>query len=148
MRKPRAVRLIGVSVLIWTAIVSGNAHGQDRLFTIGTVSGQFGQLSEGSFRFFSDYLSPRVAGAVDSETLPHIFESFFSPKGRIDLLLTDVVLRGMNGRELSEHFTARHVDARGRLLSRVSAVLDQDDRAASDDGSDTFTKRDDDKGGL
>jgi signal transduction histidine kinase/CheY-like chemotaxis protein len=32
--------------------------------------------------------------------------------GRIDLLLTDVVLRGMNGRELSEMFTERHANAR------------------------------------
>jgi CheY-like chemotaxis protein len=86
-------------------------------------------------------------------------------RGRIHLLLTDVVLRGMNGRELSEHFTARHVDARvlftsgyaddviarqgvlqgsipflakpyssQRLLSKVKAVLDQDGRAASDEG--------------
>jgi signal transduction histidine kinase/CheY-like chemotaxis protein len=89
--------------------------------------------------------------------------------GRIHLLLTDVVLRGMNGRELSEHFSERHVNARvlftsgyaddviarrgvlqgsipflakpyssERLLAKVRAVLDQEDRAISDKGSDTL----------
>jgi FixJ family two-component response regulator len=89
--------------------------------------------------------------------------------GRIHLLLTDVVLRGMNGRELSEHFSERHFNARvlftsgyaddviarrgvlqgsipflakpyssERLLAKVRAVLDQEDRAISDKGSDTL----------
>jgi DNA-binding NtrC family response regulator len=82
--------------------------------------------------------------------------------GRIDLLLTDVVLRGMNGRELAEHFAERHTNARvlftsgyaddviarrgvlqgsipflakpyssERLLSKVRAVLGQDERVTS-----------------
>ncbi len=63
MRKPRAVRASAVAVLIWAVLLTGSAHGQDRQFTIGTVSGQIGQLSEESFRPFTDYLSERVAGA-------------------------------------------------------------------------------------
>ena len=85
--------------------------------------------------------------------------------GRVDLLLTDVVLPGMNGRELSERFKQRHPDARvlftsgyaddviarrgvlsgsiaflakpyspERLLAKIRSVLDQGNRATSDDG--------------
>ena len=63
MCKLRAVPPIGVVVLICAGFFTEPAHGQDRQFTIGTVSGQIGQLSEESFRPFTDYLSERVAGA-------------------------------------------------------------------------------------
>ena len=79
VRKPRAVRPIGVAVLIWTAIISGNAHGQD------TRQG----VLQGSIPFL---------------TRPYSSQ---------------------------------------RLLFKIRAVLDRDDRAASDEGSDTFTSRDD-----
>jgi signal transduction histidine kinase/CheY-like chemotaxis protein len=63
MGKPRPARSIGVVVLFCAGLLPGQARGQDRQFTIGTVSGQLGQLSDESFRPFTDYLSERVPDA-------------------------------------------------------------------------------------
>ena len=70
MLQRRALRPIGVAALMWVSLCGGQAHGQDRLFRIGTVSGQFDQVTAESFRPFTDYLSERVAGA-DFEMVPH-----------------------------------------------------------------------------
>jgi signal transduction histidine kinase/ActR/RegA family two-component response regulator len=69
MLQQRALRLGGVAALIWVSLGGGQAHGQDRQFRIGTVSGQFDQVTADSYRPFTDYLSERVPGA-DFEMVP------------------------------------------------------------------------------